>query len=53
MNGVPSDTDRDTALQRIVAALRPWAPERIILFGSHARGDARPNSDLNILVVFS
>lgn len=28
------------------------APEaRVILFGSHARGDARPGSDLDLLVV--
>ncbi len=26
-------------------------PERIILFGSHARGDARPDSDIDLLVV--
>lgn len=26
-------------------------PERIILFGSHARGDARPDSDVDLLVV--
>ena len=26
-------------------------PERIILFGSHARGTARPDSDVDILVV--
>ena len=26
-------------------------PERIVLFGSHARGDARPDSDVDLLVV--
>ena len=26
-------------------------PERIILFGSHARGDARPDSDVDLLIV--
>jgi len=25
--------------------------ERVILFGSHARGDARPDSDIDVLVV--
>lgn len=28
-----------------------FQPEQIILFGSHARGDARPNSDVDLLVV--
>jgi predicted nucleotidyltransferase len=26
-------------------------PERIILFGSHARGEARPDSDVDLLVI--
>jgi len=35
-------------VRRIVDAVRP---KRIILFGSAARGQMRPNSDLDILVV--
>lgn len=36
------------AIERIVAGFQPL---RIILFGSWARGDARPDSDLDLLVV--
>lgn len=35
-------------VRRIV---RQFAPERIILFGSHARGEAGPDSDVDLLVV--
>lgn len=35
-------------VERLVAAYRP---ERIYLFGSHARGDAGPDSDFDILVL--
>lgn len=35
-------------VQRIVER---FAPERIILFGSHARGAAGPDSDVDLLVV--
>jgi len=30
---------------------REFHPEKIILFGSHARGDARPDSDVDLLVI--
>ena len=35
-------------VERIVKAFDPL---KIILFGSHARGDARPDSDIDLLVV--
>ena len=31
--------------------VREFRPEKIILFGSHARGDARPDSDVDLLVI--
>lgn len=37
-----------TAVERLVAAAQP---SRIILFGSHARGDADDHSDVDLLVV--
>jgi predicted nucleotidyltransferase len=30
-----------------------FSPDRIILFGSHARSDARDDSDIDLLVLFS
>ena len=36
------------AVQRVVEAA---APSRVIVFGSHARGDADEGSDLDLLVV--
>jgi predicted nucleotidyltransferase len=33
--------------------VRRFRPEKIILFGSHARGDALPDSDVDLLVVMS
>lgn len=43
-----SDPVVDEMVRRLVARL---APERIYLFGSRARGDARPDSDYDLLVV--
>ncbi len=42
----------DRTLKRMVNRLvQDFDPEQIILFGSHARGTARPDSDIDLLVV--
>ena len=38
----------DEIVRRVVETARP---ERIVLFGSRARGDERPDSDLDLLVI--
>jgi predicted nucleotidyltransferase len=45
-----TDERLNEAVRRLVEALRP---ERIYLFGSRARGDAREDSDYDFLVVVS
>jgi uncharacterized protein len=46
--GVTDETLIEEAGRRLAAA----APDaRVILFGSHARGDAGPGSDLDLLVI--
>ena len=48
-DAMPLAIDR---LDEIVAALVACVhPKRIVLFGSHARGDADPDSDVDLLVV--
>ena len=48
----PVSTDRSDVLDEVVRRIVEVArPERIILFGSAARGAAGPDSDLDLLVV--
>jgi len=48
-----ADIPLDTILARLrerADALRAQGVERLFVFGSRARGDARPDSDLDVLV---
>lgn len=48
-----SDDLRDAGLLRTIREriVEQFQPLRLILFGSHARGDAGPDSDVDLLVV--
>jgi predicted nucleotidyltransferase len=40
-----------SVIQRVVDALRPYGPDRIYVFGSHARGEADELSDLDVVLI--
>lgn len=42
---------RDTIAEMVRRIVVRFNPERVIVFGSHARGTAGPNSDADLLVV--
>ena len=45
-------TQRNRArIKKIIRALKGYDPERVILFGSAARGDADVYSDLDLVVI--
>lgn len=49
---IPPPNAEDALLDEIVRRLvETLQPERVYLFGSRARGDARPDSDYDLLVV--
>jgi predicted nucleotidyltransferase len=50
MSEAPGTTAPIAEMVRRIA--ERFAPERIILFGSHARGDAAEDSDVDLLVLF-
>ena len=43
--------DEQTLTEMVEAVVREVDPERIILFGSQARGDAQPASDVDLMIV--
>lgn len=48
----PSLVDQKETLARCLEAMHAAQPlRRVILFGSHARGEARPDSDVDLCVV--
>ncbi|SNR61014.1 type VII toxin-antitoxin system MntA family adenylyltransferase antitoxin [Desulfurobacterium atlanticum] len=53
-NITPKSKQTENKVQRIIndiiTTLIPYGPEKIILFGSRARGDFRINSDIDIAV---
>jgi len=52
MTEAHSGSDEAALLRQMVTTIvREVAPEAIILFGSRARGDAQPDSDVDLLVV--
>lgn len=49
---MPYSTDRDPELEKIQdVVVEAVAPDRIILFGSRARGQSASNSDYDLLVI--
>ncbi len=50
VNGVPTPELLKEVVRRVVAVIHP---EKIILFGSAARGTMGPDSDLDLLVIAS
>lgn len=47
----PSEKTVARELKKIVEALRPYRPKKVLLFGSFARGDPHGLSDLDLIVI--
>ncbi len=53
MSETPFSNEENLLSKMVQTIVREVSPEAIILFGSRARGDARPDSDVDLLVVES
>jgi hypothetical protein len=45
--------DKNEINNSIISYLKPFNPERIAIFGSFARGEETPESDIDVLVKFN
>lgn len=43
--------NQDAINQLVNVIVQEVNPQQVILFGSHARGDARPDSDIDLMVI--
>ena len=44
-------SEKSDKISRVVSSLIPYNPEKIILFGSVARGDADQYSDIDLIII--
>jgi uncharacterized protein len=44
--------DKEHLKEQIIATFKPFNPEKIILFGSYARGEDDPFSDIDVIIVY-
>ena len=52
MTTTPRGTVNEALLRQMAAEIREEIPEvEVRLFGSHARGDARPSSDVDLMII--
>lgn len=51
INSINTSNEEALLQQMVDAIVREVSPEAIILFGSRARGDARADSDIDLLIV--
>lgn len=51
MNGIDSRNLPPLVWRVVARYVRAFAPERIVLFGSYAKGTHSPNSDVDLLIV--
>jgi len=41
----------ENVIEKLVDSLKPSHPSKIVLFGSHAKGTATPESDVDLMVI--
>lgn len=46
-----NQTELNQKLKQIVEDLNPYQPERVILYGSYAKGNPKKESDIDLLII--